>query len=165
MVGEVLQWVMLVVLAVLVLGVLRQVSLMLPPPARAAPSGPALGRRLPRQLVTEIERVIPPGGIAENTVLAFITESCVACQELLANLDGSGDLSSRERLVLVAKAPSPQFRGALMETGVATVCDEKGEIWEACKVTSTPLLVRINSQGRVLAKEVTHRVESVAANA
>lgn len=46
---------------------------------------------------------------------------------------------------------------AIDETGAPTIYEE-GEIWDACQVTATPLIERIDGEGQVLAKGVTHRV-------
>jgi len=91
-------------------------------------------------------------------IVAFVTENCVTCQRLLANLSDL-DVRDRPSVLLVAKRPSTQFRSALAETEIPTIYDD-GTLWEECDVTATPLVVRVDSQGRVVAKEVTHRVDN-----
>ncbi len=95
-------------------------------------------------------------------MLAFVIESCAACQRLLADVSSNGS-GIRNDLLLVAKTPSQPFVDALDATGVPYIRDA-GDIWEACEVSSTPLVVRIDGDGRVLAKGVTHRVDSLAAS-
>jgi hypothetical protein len=162
MVNEVLQWAILVILSTLILGILRQVALTLPPEARSAtPSGPTVGRRLPQPLLTELERALPGGRLEDDILVAFVTERCPGCQRLLGSLT-SGEARESHPLILVAKRPSSQFTKALSETGVPTVLDEKGALWEASEVRATPLVVRLDSHGRVTGKEVTHHVDRVA---
>lgn len=165
MLNEALQWAVLAIMGLLVLGVLRQVALTLPPEARATSSGPALGRRIPKQLLTELQRVSPNGDVTAGTLVAFITESCIGCQRLLADLtNGNGHRDDRQ-LVLIAKSPSQQFFDALAETGIPAIADVTGDLWKRCGVNATPLVIRLDRDSRVEAKEVTHRVDSVAAPA
>jgi hypothetical protein len=157
MVNEVIQWVALAVLAFFLLGVFRQVSVGLPPEGRAVPSGPRLGSRIPKQLMHVLTEELSSGGNS-LVFVAFVTESCIGCQQLLSHLDQALTALNGHRLILVAKNASPQFREALGETHVRTV-EDNGDIWSACGVTATPLILKLDANGRVLAKEVTHRVD------
>lgn len=162
MVNEVVQWAMLVMVALALLGVLRQVSVMVPARARAAPSGPEIGSRIDRRLLDEARRQMKPGISERGAILAFVTEQCAGCQHLLAsipNLDGHLDDLP---LLLVAKTPSPAFRRAIAKTGVPVINDVSGQVWRAARVTATPLVVRLDKSGRVRWKEVTHRVDLAA---
>lgn len=161
--NEVLQWMVLVGLVILVLGTMRQVALTLPPRARAEPSGPVVGHRLPRRALAEFAHVLRVPDLREGAIIAFLIENCVGCQRLLATIGNAKTSLDGTPLVLVAKAPSPQFSSALQETGVPTISDEEGELWRACDVTATPLVIKLDHDGRVVAKEVTHRVDRVAA--
>jgi hypothetical protein len=162
MVNEVLQWVALLLLAFFVLGLLRQVGLALPVEHRITnTSGPSVGRKLPRRLWAELERRVALDNLGSGMVLAFVTENCVTCQRLLANLR---DVKDRHAVMLLARDPSAQFRSALIETGVSTIYDD-GTLWEECDITATPLVVKVDREGRVVAKEVTHRVDSAALTA
>lgn len=156
MANEIVQWIAILTLGLLVLGAFRQISLMLPAEDRAIPSGPPVGKRLPGDVVRRLslETLAAEDGAA---IVAFVSESCAGCQSLLTTL---GETAPRN-MVLVAKDPSPHFRAALDELPVPVVTDA-GAIWEACGVTSTPLLVRTDGRGRVAAKEVTHHVDALA---
>lgn len=160
MVNEAIQWTILAILVMFVFGILRQVALMLPPSARAEPSGPPAGRKLPRRLIEEIRRSAGNETRAESVLLAFVTESCTGCQHLLSNLakstNGNGD-----HVVLVARSGSTHFREAIEDLQVPTVWDN-GTIWRACDITATPLVVSVDRNGNVIAKEVTHNVERLA---
>lgn len=158
MVNEVAQWTILLIVALLMLGVLRQVGLMLPPSARALPSGPAPGRRAPRALLRSLHDVLGADGLARGVTVAFVTENCVGCQRLLADLtrDAAFDRDGPP-LVLVAYRPTEPFASALKETRIATIASDE-ELWRECGVTSTPLVIGIDKHSRVQTKEVTHRV-------
>ncbi len=160
MINEIVQWAFLVVLGLLLLGVLRQVGLMLPPPeSRELASGPSLGGKIPSALLTQV-RAVRNGSAPDRTIVAFVAESCPACQRLLAELPTGQD--RLPEVVLVAKRPTPGFRVAIETTGYPVIVDESGDLWRSAKVTATPLVMRIRGDGTVEAKEVTHRVDSVA---
>lgn len=161
--NEVLQWGVLVVIAVVLLGVLRQVALALPTQYRAQTvSGPSIGSRLPRPLLRRLPSPLPDGSShAGEAILAFVTEACVGCQRLLSEVSAR-HAASDAPLVLVARNPSGPFQQALEDLSTPIIHDD-GRIWAACQVTNTPLVVRIDSEGRVIAKGVTHDVDSVGA--
>lgn len=161
MVNETLQWTAIIVVGVLLIGVLRQVSLALPPPARrtSAP-GPSVGDRLPSVVLRELLKRLPSAPVGDWYV-AFVTEGCVGCERLLSDVETR--TANDEDLILVANKPSRHFRRALTELEVPVIEDQSGDLWKASGVTATPLVVRVDPQGRVVAKGVTHRVDSIAA--
>lgn len=162
MVNEVLQWAVLFAMAFLLLGLFRQVALMLPTHYRAqAISGPQIGQRMPRTLLRVIQEAEGNLDVKRDTLIAFVTESCVACQRLLAEVPSRFDSGSESTsLILVARQATPAFREAIEELGIPVVHDD-GRLWAACRVTNTPLVVHIDSEGKVIAKGVTHDVDSV----
>jgi hypothetical protein len=160
-VNEVLQWIVLVVLTLLTLGVLRQVSLLLPPSDRGAASGPATGRRAPAQLLRRLEAAVGNGGLERGALVAFVTEDCVGCQRLLADVTEGRQQLDGQPLVLVAHRPSEEFAAALEESRIPLITDD-GELWQDCRIASTPLVVRIDEKGRIAMKEVTHHVDRMA---
>jgi hypothetical protein len=161
LVNETLQWAVIAAVGILLLGMLRQVGLLLPASSRAEPSGPPVGRRLPRPVLGRLAAEFPSSSGGEETLLAFVTESCTGCQRLLSSLE-NGHEAAHSQLVLVARQPSDGFRRALAELPVSRIDDDSGELWKACRVTATPLLVRLGKGGKVIAKEVTHRVDAFA---
>lgn len=80
MVNEILQWAALAILVLLVLGVMRQTSLLLPAEARAAPSGPPVGHRAPKELLHRLSE--GNGSSTEGKVVAFVTEGDGGHQKL-----------------------------------------------------------------------------------
>jgi hypothetical protein len=165
MVNDALQWTVLAVLTFLVLGVLREISIHLPVAKRAlANGGPELGERVPRRLLREVSRLQAADPSSDGLLLAFISQGCVGCQALLAALHESRAIRDGQQLLLVAKTPSEQFRMALVETGFPLFSADDN-LWEECHITNTPLVVKVESDGRVEAKGVTHRVDTVALTA
>ncbi|MGH9893090.1 MAG: hypothetical protein ACREA0_14080 [bacterium] len=159
--NETLQWAAIVVLALLLVGTLRQVALLMPPEMRGPPtSGPRVGARLPRRTWSRIRESVPLD-IEQELSIAFVTEACALCRRLLAGLPDP-DLQPAD-LVLVAHHPSDEFLGALTALPYAVLSDD-GSIWEECNVTSTPLVLQISGDGRVQSKEVTHRVQPAHAS-
>lgn len=161
MANEISQWVVLGILIFLVLGALRQISLALPARFRAANGGPSVGRRLPASAVAELQRVTPDSKVRDVT-LAFVVEGCSGCQRLLTTLEESRQDVDRAPVIIVAKTPSQGFREALTGIGIPAVFDDSAELWKACGITATPLVVNLDSEGRVVSKEVTHDVQRVA---
>jgi hypothetical protein len=157
--NESIQWVWLGGLTLLVLGALRQLAILSPGTTRAQASGPPIGRKLPREALDRIRQSSDRPVDLTPLQVAFVTESCPACQRLLANLDGGSDVHN---VVLVAQVGSPHFTAAVEELRVPVVWDPTGDMWEACQVTATPLVLNIDRTGQVVAKEVTHRVETPA---
>ncbi len=165
MANEILQWAVLAVLAFLLLGALRQISLMLPAPSRAAVGGPEIGRQLPASVMRELKRTLPVERSLDGALIAFVTEGCTGCQQLLRTLEVSRPSLDGRLIVLVAKNSSAGFRSAIDAMELPVIHDDKAEVWDACGITATPLVMRLDAQGRVTSKEVTHDVERLAAAA
>lgn len=159
MINETIQWLVIVSLGILIFGLLHQVAGSMPRRTHTT-SGPQLGQRAPKDLLSRIGRAFPEGKLRETLLVAFVTESCTGCQHLLAELTSANGELSRP-VVLVAKRASPQFRQALNEAGHPVIHDDDGTLWDLCRVTNTPLVVELSSAGRVLGKEVTAHVDAV----
>jgi len=108
-----------------------------------------------------VEAAVGNGGLERGALVAFVTEDCVGCQRLLADVTEGRQQQDGQPLVLVAHKPSGEFAAALEESRIPLITDD-GELWEDCRVASTPLVVRIDEKGRIAMKEVTHRVDRMA---
>jgi hypothetical protein len=160
--NEMLQWGALAVVTFLLLGVLRQISLLLPASGEAEHGGPRAGRKLERDTYSALST--PLGQPTPNSFLvAFVTESCAGCQRLLARQ--SEDPISDRSLVVVALKPSDHFAEALGQLGAPWVADTTGDLWKSCGVTSTPLVLEVERGGRVMRKDVAFDVKAFAAAA
>jgi hypothetical protein len=161
MANEVVQWALLLGVSLLVLGLLRQISLTSPPAARGVDwSGPPIGRPLPRDLLARIQ-TLTGGSLTHGATVGFVSEACSGCQRLLSSIAAAPKDASARPLILTARNPSLEFQSALEEAAIPVIYDD-GALWEACRITATPLLVRIDEEGRVVGKELTHRVDEPA---
>jgi len=159
--AEVIQWSLLGLILLLLLGLYRQVGLLTPANARATTrGGPMVGRRLPGSLLQKLNEVVPEKA-SDGATLAFVHESCTGCQRLLSDLNLVPTVVKAE-VVLVLRRPSWQFGEAVKELNVPIISDAEGQLWRECGITETPLVVRIGPGGRVLEREVTHDVSRVA---
>jgi hypothetical protein len=157
-VNEIFQWVVLVGVLFLLLGAFRQIALSLPSDHRAQTfSGPSIGRRLPRSTAKRIEALTVSSDSTQGAVVAFVSESCAACQRLLANLATHEDSVP---VVVVARRPSLAFQDALARLSRPLIFDD-GEVWHDCRITNTPLVVRLDQEGKVSSKGVTHDIDAV----
>lgn len=160
--NEVAQWVVLTILAFLMLGVFRQLSLMLPAPERIEAGGPDLGEAAPRELVSGLGETVAAEEIQERGALvAFVQESCPGCQRLVSDITSSRQTTNGQPIVLVTDQPSPEYWRAIGQSAIPAIADD-GDIWHACKVAATPLVIALDASGKVIAKEVTHRVQETA---
>jgi hypothetical protein len=164
MINETIQWALIAVLCLIMMGVLRALSLLMPPRPRAnAVSGPAIGNRVSKEILSRITSPLQQSGVPDEFMVAFVMESCAGCQRLLAEQTEAHRAGDNGNLVLVAKNPTPNFRRAINESGIPTVFDD-GIIWDECGITNTPLVVRMERDGRVAAKRVTAHVAEIAAS-
>lgn len=170
MVNEALQWTVIVVVVLLLLGVLRQLAALTPARGRRTESGPPVGKKVPADLVREISTVLDGASSgsrnARERLVAFVMEGCVGCMRLLADLESGGKprLVDDTPFVLVARKPTPDFEARLVEAGFLVVPDRTGDVWTNSGITSTPLVMRVDTEGKVLSKAVTVDVTSVAAS-
>lgn len=161
MVNEVIQWSLLILLGFMVLGTVRQVSLMIPSTTREVRASRS-GGRLPHRMLDRLRNALPGAQLSDPTIVAFITENCVGCQELLADVPRAAQRLNGTKLLLVPKSPTTPFQQALSELGFPVLVDDDDRLWKAINVTATPLVVAISREGRILRREVTHRVDVVA---
>jgi len=158
LVNEVAQWAIIVMLALIALGAARQAAAVARP-SEDGIGGPQVGTRLPEVVIDAIRSAGPhPSEPATRVTVAFVTEGCRACQRLIATAPRTAT-----DLVLFARTPSAGFLESLSEAGLATVADHEAKLWDALGITATPLVVRIDQKGEVLARGVTHDVSEFAA--
>jgi len=163
-----MQWAALAVMAVLVLGLYRQLALFLGTDQTSLEqlSGPRLGRPAPAALSDALAAVV--GNPLSRTVVCFVSEGCSGCHRLLAQLADPALVARLEqhgaRVLIVALAPSEQFANALSELAVPHVADD-GDVWRAVDVAATPFVVTLDSRGTVTGKAIEHDIERVVAEA
>jgi hypothetical protein len=165
-INEIIQWLVLLGIVVLMLGLYRQLAVFLTANATdfELSSGPAIQRRLPERVLTELDRL----GVLksrEALLLAFISEGCGGCQRLLGSLTEDSLTKIRKshelKPILVALSPSDRFAASLHELSVPVVEDD-GTLWAMCNVQATPSLVKVNARGVVTAKAISPNIEGFA---
>jgi hypothetical protein len=162
MTNEVLQWAALASIGFLLMGVFRYIAARSPvPPSANTYGGPPLGARLSKRAMSDLEALVPGGVSADGVLLAFVVESCTGCQTLLGQIAESRALQQGQQIALVTRSPTKQFREAVASTGLPVVLDG-GALWDECRVTNTPLVLKVDADGKVSAKGVTHHVDTVA---
>lgn len=151
--NEVLQWAVIAVVALISFASARQSAIALP---RSHDAGPRVGTSIPTALRRRLAPLTSTLDLDELNV-AFITENCRACQQLI--------VAARDRpdVILVARTPSAEFVEQVEVAGLKVVRDEDGSIWRAMVVSATPLVIRMSKDGRIRAKGVTYDVSSLAA--
>jgi hypothetical protein len=160
LIPEILQWASLIIVSILLLGVMRQLSLLAPTSSRTADVlGPVIGSRLPRAAVMQLTESIERRHSA--TLLAFVTQDCAGCQRLLASLTRDEGRPHETDIAIVTRNANEEFRSAVDQIGLPVGHDD-GALWVMCKVNATPFLILLDGDYRVLSRGVSHRVDNVS---
>lgn len=159
LINELVQWIVLIFVGVFLLGLTRQLGFFLMPRRQQlATHGPSLGRVLPEALLSTADRRELRQLIAErNSLLAayvVIYDKCDSCQELLQDLRESAG-ESRLPVAALAVGSDARFQQAAAEACDMVIFDPRGEIREQTDIIATPFVMLLDSQLRVVAKEVT----------
>lgn len=165
MLNETLQWVALLTTLFFLFGLYRQLGTYMGQSVASLSDagGPRLNRRLPNTALEQLRRTLGDP-LPTHATVAFVTEGCIGCQALLADVERLARKSpaplheSGFRIALVALRPSPAFLQALHDLGVPVVDDADGKLWAECDIQATPFVVTLDARGSVLSKEVTHHV-------
>lgn len=164
MLNEIIQWAALASIVVLLLGLLRQVSAIVPP-SRRLPSGPQAGERLPSPLRDALER--DPTHRGASGLLVFVSEGCAGCSRLLSVLEAGGSTQNLgdSWVLIVPRSDRGPFVGALEQAGFSILPDESGDFWRTLGVAATPTVMHIDPEGRITYRGVTQDVQQFAAHA
>jgi hypothetical protein len=169
---EIAQWALLFGLGMLVLVLYRQLGRLLSTAAGPESPGPAVGSKAAPIRYSRLPagghgRLTPGDG--EPALIAFVDPTCPSCEQLVTNLSelaAAGGLDGIRVLLLVSDPPgylgiSAPFQATSLEIGrPLTTAEVSGY-----RVTGTPLLVAIDSDGVVRAVAVTSRLSDVQAQA
>jgi len=160
MANEFAQWVAIGAILILTLGVFRQLSLLLPTTSshEHIESGPTVGEAGPPELIRVARETL---GDLGPIAVAFVDEACAGCRRLIADLTTGQQETNGMPILLIADRPSAAFERALQEASVPVAVDD-GSVWRSCRVTATPMIVRLDEENLVRAKEISHRVDAVA---
>lgn len=154
MLNEVVQWLALMALAFLLLGLYRQLAVLLGYLGQSVHSdaGPPVGSRLPRAVVAALRLD------GDTNPVVFVSPSCRACQRLLSDLGHRSPESGPVALLYHDNAP-PAFARALAGISGVYPVAVTAEDWAKSRVYTTPLVCQIDHDGRVLEKRVSHKLE------
>lgn len=146
------QWALLLVLLVSQIGLYRKLAgdYLEDRGGLVARSGPAIGRKLPRRLLTQVRAA----GAELPQWVAFVSEGCSGCRRLLGSLQGD---SIRHEVAIVVREPSPKFASSLKEAGLSFVAIPS-ETWTELRIHATPFLVSLDARGVVVDKTIDHRI-------
>jgi hypothetical protein len=171
----VVQWVAIVALVIVVLGILRQLAAHLDrAPAtesvlRIQSSAAAVGTRLPAFAsagdggVTEPATL--PGG--QPAVLLFLSAGCAPCQSLAAEISGS-DLPGELSGSLIAVTAPGSESSIRLPAGVRVLAVPDAECTRVLGVPGRPFAMAVNADGVITAKQLVNtraQLTSMAASA
>jgi methylamine dehydrogenase accessory protein MauD len=164
----VVQWVAIIALGAVVLGVLRQVTPHLerppgPPAARIQDQGPAVGSRLPpftgRDQDGEILNAVQL--IGSPFVLLFLSGTCQPCVRLATEMSTAapGDLTA----MVIAVADEADLGTLRLPAWSRVLAMSTAEVAEVFSVRGRPFAVAVDADGIVSAKEGLNTVAQLTA--
>lgn len=150
--SEIAQWLGLLVMAWAVLGLYRHIVASPQPLTLADASGPPTG--------TSVESAIPGLETPATYHAVFLTESCAGCRRLIAD---AIDSQRSDITFVTSDQSSPEFLARLQESKFRVIALGRDD-WRDMNITATPLQVVIDSNGTVVAKEVTASLPPLSDN-
>jgi hypothetical protein len=165
----VLLCVAVVALAIIVLGLLRQVTPLLERAAGAhddahalANQGPAVGSQVPHFAVSGPDGEFTPEQLrGQPAVLLFLTEGCGPCTELAQEIGQADPVELPSQLVVVTGPDGVRELG--LPRGLRVVTEPDKEVSDPLSVIGTPLAISLDSAGIVKAVRVTNTLEQLDA--
>jgi methylamine dehydrogenase accessory protein MauD len=158
-------WVLVVVLAVLVVALARQVgTLHLRLGPRGAlevdDEGPPLGEAPEAAELTDLRgRPVPVGGPGSAQLLLFVSPGCPICREVLPGV-GAAATAAGMSAVVVADSDGPEVRHAYGEGAPAPVVASP-ELAGRYGIPGTPYAVALDELGVVRAKGTVNNLEQM----
>jgi methylamine dehydrogenase accessory protein MauD len=161
--------VVVILLAVTVVALGREIGLLarrLPPaPALDAQDGPELGvaPMLIEATTMAGKPVILTGADSDPKVLLFVSTTCQACRELIADVPGIlRDWPGETFIVVVSGTRGEVKKVEPRLAGLDVVWDERSRISERLGISGLPLTLLLDPGGRVVARGVTNNREMVS---
>jgi hypothetical protein len=155
-INEVLQWMVLLFLAVFVVGLTRQLGLSLvrSSQASAETQGPDVGKALPRAVLTQDERrrlqeLMTERGSDWAAVLA-VDERCPGCDLIIGTLEEEGVPGGPGPTIAVTRTADDAFRGRL--EGVFDLVAVDPDRLKAADLSMTPFVILLDRKFRVAHK-------------
>jgi len=157
--NELVQWAVLIVLAVSTFGLLRQLGQFLVPRREQLLSlGPDIGEPVPRELIDEAIRP----GLRERVAsspsalgfLAVMNEGCLGCQALIEQLEASGR-PTRAPLLAIVDGESSEFQARLERHFDVVVADPGRVRARAAGIVASPYLLAFDANLRVRQRAIS----------
>lgn len=167
LVSHLLLWGLVLVLAVTVLALTRQIGLLheriAPAGALTTPRGPAVGDVLPeRAFPTLADGTLPLGGPSGRTLVFFLSSSCPVCKGLLPTVRRIAGAEPGLRLVYASDGEPGEHRAFAARHGIDphdyALSEELGRWFEVAKL---PWAVLIDANGVLRAKGLVNTREHV----
>ncbi len=162
-------WVAMLGLAVVVLGVLRQVTPILQQASRRngpvdpGHQGPPVGERVPPFATRDNDgKLLDDQGLrGRPTMLLFLSSHCGPCGRLASEIRQAelGELA--RQLVIVTDAAGPQELG--LPVGLRVVTEHSNEVSGALSVTGWPFVIAVDPDGIVRSTRVPNTLEHLEA--
>jgi hypothetical protein len=158
-------WMLVVVIAAVVVGILRRVIPLLERvgdssslPSRLAPLGLPVGSRLPafHARTLDDERFTADDLLGSNAIVLFLDSNCPACRMLEVDMHRSGMAELSTRLFIVVRDASEALRLTGLEATILLQRDNA--VTRAFASNATPHAFAISAEGLVVATETPNTV-------
>jgi len=159
-------WSLVGLLALLVLGLRRQVGLLQLRSRPMPEPGIPVGSPAPAFAGTDLAgKVVPLSDLSGKKVVLFVSPHCPPCKELLAKLNGQAEELRRNgmHVVLMSQGPVEENQAMRDQYGVPfpLVVQRDREITDLYQATATPLGFAIDEKGTVIGKGVVNTPEKI----
>jgi hypothetical protein len=168
--NESVQWALLLFIAVFVLGLTRQLGLFLVPRrAQLSEAGPPTGREMPNYLLGGLERSALREAIQQSPrgqgLFVVTHQECEVCEELMVQLADSGRGTDLQGVpvAILASGLDQRFVSAAEAAADVLVKDGDGSKRRRSRIVATPFVFVLDSDLRILHKEVTADLEEAIA--
>jgi hypothetical protein len=151
--NELAQWAVLIILAFMVMGLLRQLGqFIIPRKEQLLARGPDVGERIPHALVDEshqaaLSEEMASSG-AEFGYLAVIREDCLGCGSLVERLQES-DQPLPGPLVVVLDGESSEFRSRVEAVAGIVIDDPRGRRAKDVGISAAPFVLEVDRHMRI----------------
>jgi hypothetical protein len=164
-INEFAQWSVLIVLAIFVLGLTRQLGTYLVPArdVRAREVGPSLGATLPSRFFLPDERAsldaLMRGRRTDWVLLLVVSESCPQCGALLERMLARAGATAKLPIVALSRGSSVEHRGQLERVADLVVVDS--DRLDAAELTVAPFALIVDRDLRVHQKQFVWDIDEL----